>query len=128
MTKRALIIDDNADNVGVLAEMLMLEGLEYVAIQNPTQVESVIARDASFDVVFLDLEMPHIDGYDMLEKLHADSRFNQVPIVAYTVHVSEINVARELGFHSFLGKPLDADQFPQQLQRILNDEPVWETP
>ena len=48
MTKRALIIDDNADNVGVLVEMLKLENLEYVAIQNPTQIDSVIADDASF--------------------------------------------------------------------------------
>lgn len=128
MTKRALIIDDNADNVGVLAEMLMMEGLEYIAIQNPRQVASVIAQDASFDVVFLDLEMPHIDGYHMLENLHADPRFNKVPIVAYTVHVSEITVARELGFDSFLGKPLDAEQFPEQLARILSGESVWANP
>jgi len=128
MTKRALIIDDNADNVGVLVEMLKLENLEYVAIQNPTQIDSVIADDASFDVVFLDLEMPHIDGYDMLKKFQGDSRFESVPIVAYTVHVSEIGVARDLGFHSFLGKPLDVDKFPEQLKRILNDEPVWVTP
>lgn len=128
MTKRALIIDDNADNVGILAEMLILEGLEYVAIQNPKQVDSVISQDASFDVVFLDLEMPYIDGYRMLEKFHDDSRFNQIPIVAYTVHVSEINVAKELGFHSFIGKPLDIDQFPQQLAQILDGKSVWATP
>lgn len=128
MAKRALIIDDNADNVGILAEMLMLEGLEYVALQNPTQINSIIAEDAKFDVVFLDLEMPDIDGYDILKILQADARFEQIPVVAYTVHVSEIGVARELGFHSFLGKPLDADEFPQHLQRILNDEHIWITP
>lgn len=128
MTKRALIIDDNANNVAVLAEMLMLEGLEYTAIQNPTQVDRIIAQDARFDVVFLDLEMPDINGYEMLEKLQADARFEQVPIVAYTVHVSEINVARKLGFHSFVGKPLDADQFPKQLADILSGKPVWVTP
>lgn len=128
MTKRALIVDDNADNVGVLAEMLMLEGLEYTAIQNPTQITSIIAQNAEFDIVFLDLEMPQINGYDMLKQLQDDVRFKQVPIVAYTVHVSEIGVARELGFHSFLGKPIDADQFPKQLERILKGEPVWVTP
>lgn len=128
MAKRALIIDDNADNVGVLAEMLMLEDLEYVAIQNPRQINDIIAQDAKFDIVFLDLEMPHINGYEMLEILKGDARFENVPIVAYTVHVSEIGVAREMGFHSFLGKPLDADLFPQQLQRILNGEHIWVTP
>jgi len=50
----------------------------------------------------------------------------RVPIIAYTVHVSEIDVVRQHGFDGFLGKPLDSARFPQQLARILNREPVWE--
>jgi two-component system cell cycle response regulator DivK len=34
--------------------------------------------------------------------------------------------ARESGFDGFLGKPLDPDRFPEQIRRILNNEPVWE--
>ncbi|GAB5492868.1 MAG: hypothetical protein Phog2KO_30830 [Phototrophicaceae bacterium] len=128
MTKRALVIDDNANNVSVMVEMLTLENVEYVAIQNPRQINAVIAENANFDVVFLDLEMPHIDGYEMLKMFQSDARFENVPIVVYTVHVSEIGVARELGFHSFIGKPLDLDKFPIYLESILNDEPVWVTP
>jgi hypothetical protein len=48
--------------------------------------------------------------------------------VAYTVHVSEINTVYQMGFHSFLGKPLDSDLFPDQLARILRGERVWATP
>jgi two-component system, cell cycle response regulator DivK len=62
-----------------------------------------------------------------LEKLKADARYQQVPIVAYTVHVSEINVAYQRGFDSFIGKPVDPDRFPGQLARILRGEAVWET-
>jgi DNA-binding NarL/FixJ family response regulator len=51
----------------------------------------------------------------------------RVPVVAYTVHVSEINRAYQLGFHSFIGKPIDPDKFPDQLARILRGEPVWAT-
>jgi CheY-like chemotaxis protein len=76
-------------------------------------------------VIFLDLEMPGIDGYPMLSYLKNDDRFNNVPVVAYTVHMSEMNVARQKGFHSFLGKPLDADLFPEQLAAILRGEHVW---
>jgi CheY-like chemotaxis protein len=87
----------------------------------------VLNELAAIDVVFLDLEMPGANGYQVLEKLRADPRFQSVPVVAYTVHVSEISVAHEQGFHSFLGKPLDADRFPDQLARILSGESVWET-
>jgi hypothetical protein len=43
----------------------------------------------------------------------------------YSVHASEINRARDMGFHSCLGKPLNADDFPEQLARILRGERVW---
>ncbi len=51
-----------------------------------------------------------------------------IPIVAYTVHISEINMARQVGFHSFLGKPLDMDSFPHHLSQILSGEGVWVIP
>jgi CheY-like chemotaxis protein len=122
-----LIVDDNADNLGILAEMLGMEGVEYTAVQNPAKLEGSIGK-TKFDAVFLDLEMPHANGYELFEKMKADPRFKNVPIVAYTVHVSEINVVRNMGFHSFIGKPLDADAFPSQLAKILRGERVWVAP
>jgi two-component system cell cycle response regulator DivK len=71
--------------------------------------------------------MPGLNGYDVLAQLRTDMLFQTVPVVAYTVHVSEINAAHEKGFDSFIGKPLDPDRFPDQLARILRGEPVWET-
>jgi CheY-like chemotaxis protein len=121
----ALIIDDNRENVDILAELLTLEGVGFTRVDNPTQLEDRIQGINALDIIFLDLEMPKIDGFQLLELFHTDPRFDGVPVVAYTVHVSEINVARQVGFHSFLGKPLDADMFPEYLSRILNGERVW---
>jgi CheY-like chemotaxis protein len=122
----ALIIDDDTNNLGILVEMLSLEGVQSTSVQDPARVNEILNEIPSVDVVFLDLEMPGLNGYDILEMLKADDRFRNVPIVAYTVHVSEINVARNLGFHSFLGKPLNADEFSEQLAHILSGQPVWE--
>ena len=82
--------------------------------------------DNPFDVVFLDIESPTGNGYTLIEHLREMDVLNEVPIVAYSVHVSEIEVARRAGFDGFLGKPLDADRFSDQLQRILAGESVWE--
>jgi len=122
----ALIIDDNANNLGVLAELLSIEGVNYTKVQDPRKLDAALKPLSKVDVVFLDLEMPGINGYEVLDQLKADARFNGVPVVAYTVHVSEINQARNFGFDSFLGKPLDPDRFPDQIRRILNGESVWE--
>jgi two-component system, cell cycle response regulator DivK len=122
---QALIIDDNAQNLQVLAQMLEMEGVSSIEVANPNRLDSALGNVGHVDVVFLDLEMPGRDGFQVFEALKADPHFQGVPIVAYTVHVSEINIVRQHGFDGFLGKPLDADQFPAQLARILNGQSVW---
>lgn len=121
----ALIVDDNRDNVAILAQMLSIEGIQSTRVEDPTKLEQALSRLPKTQVIFLDLEMPKLNGYDIFNQLRSMPAFRDVPIVAYTVHVSEINTARKLGFHSFLAKPLDQDHFPEQLARILNGEPVW---
>ncbi|HEX2907003.1 MAG TPA: response regulator [Phototrophicaceae bacterium] len=121
----AIIIDDRPDNAGVLAELLTLENVSHTEIFDPLKLEAVLQKTPRVDVFFVDLEMPGMDGFSVLDMLRNDPRFQNVPVVAYTVHNSEINVAFEQGFHSFLGKPLDADSFPDQLARILRGERIW---
>ena len=123
--KHALIIDDNAANVNVLAEMLTIEGLSCTKVQSPGNLGGTLEQLSAVDIVFLDLELPGTHGYQIFQYLRADPRFKNIPVVVYSVHTSEINAARELGFHSFLGKPLNADNFPEQLARILRGERVW---
>src|SRR5690349_21517971 len=116
----ALIIDDNVDNIGVLAELLTFYGMTYTQIEDPTEVSAALSKLEKLDVIFLDLEMPSLNGYDVIEMLKHDANHKDVPVVAHTVHTNEINNARQIGFHSFLAKPLDADRFSDQLKCILS--------
>lgn len=125
---QALIIDDNAKNIHVLACLLSDEGVSSREVSSVSKLDAALKESGDLSVIFVDLEMPGVNGYQVLEKIKADTRFDTVPVIAYTVHVNEINVAHEKGFDGFLGKPLDADVFPDQLARILNGESVWETP
>jgi two-component system, cell cycle response regulator DivK len=127
MTKaHAIIIEDNVQNSTVLMKLLSQSGVSATQVSDSNKLDSALQSVKGADVVFLDLEMPGKNGYEVFEALKADTRFQSIPIVAYTVHVSEINEAHKLGFHSFLGKPLDSDRFPDQLARILSGEPVWD--
>jgi two-component system cell cycle response regulator DivK len=125
--KHGLVIDDNIKNVNVLVRLLAEQGVTSAHLIFPKQLETVLESMDKVDVVFVDLEMPGIDGFDVLERLKSDARFQGVPIVAYTVHVSEMNAAYQRGFDGFIGKPLDPDRFPGQLARIFRGEPVWES-
>jgi two-component system, cell cycle response regulator DivK len=123
----ALIIDDDTKNVSVLVRLLAREGLSSMQVNDPTKLDVPAEVRDKLRVVFVDMEMPGLNGYQVLEKLRGDADFQTVPMIAYTVHISEINSAHRAGFDGFLGKPLDSEKFSDQLARILNSEPVWET-
>jgi two-component system cell cycle response regulator DivK len=121
---RALVIDDNLQNLRVLTQLLSKQGVECAEVTDPMILENTLPTLRDVDVVFLDLEMPGMDGYNAKEMVR--TYFGATPVIAYTVHANEINLTREKGFDGFLGKPLDSRRFPSQLERILRGDPVWE--
>ena len=121
---RALVVDDNSQNLRVLAQLLSKNGLECIEVSNPKTVRDLLPSLNKVDVVFLDLEMPGLDGFKVKDLLRES--LGSTPIIACTVHVSEMDVVREAGFDGFLGKPIDRVRFPELLIRILRGEHVWE--
>ena len=122
----ALIIEDNSNNSEVLAILLELQGVDSTNVRSPRHVASAIEQLERVDVIFLDLEFPYGDGYSVFSMLRSDPRYAAIPIIAYSVHTSQIDRVRAAGFQGFLGKPLSVEQFPNQLSRILNGDSVWE--
>jgi CheY-like chemotaxis protein len=122
----ALIIDDDRGNLGVLKELLTMEQITYTALADSTKVQEVLDQGEAIDVVILDLGMPNLNGYQVFNLIRQYPHMARVPIVACTVHTGEAQTARQTGFHSFLSKPLNIDQFGDQLQRILGGESIWQ--
>lgn len=125
-TLHALIIDDDAYNIHIMERLLDREDISYTAVADPTLLADVLQTLNKVDIVFLDLEMPQQDGYEVLAFLreHIDPN---VPVVACTVHTAEMGKTRKQGFFSFVAKPLDQDRFSDQLKRILSGISVWES-
>lgn len=120
----ALIVDDNPKNLKVLAQLLAREGITVTEVVDSRKLAKLIPDLTPVDVIFLDLEMPGVSGFDA--RILLREQIEDVPIIAYTVHVSEINRVKKAGFDGFIGKPLDHALFPSQIARILNGEAVWE--
>ena len=122
----ALIIEDNSNNSEVLAILLELQGVASTNVRSTRQVTSTIEQLEHVDVIFLDLEFPYGDGFSVFKLLRSDPRYAAIPIIAYSVHISQVDKVRAAGFQGFLGKPLSIEQFPDQLRRILSGIAVWE--
>lgn len=127
MDIHALIIDDDEASVDVLQSLLSKIGVKSTTIKPLSRNMFAELSDAPpVDIVFLDLEMPVMNGYEVLDKLQSSPEFESVPVVAHSVHTSHLNEAYDAGFHSFIGKPLNRRTFEGNLQRILNGEHIWE--
>lgn len=122
---KALIIEDDAVSVNVLRRLLDKMLIESLVIRD-YEVHEYLSGVVRPNVIFLDLEMPNVTGYEVLKLIRQISTFDGVPVIAYTTHISHMNDVRLAGFDGFLGKPLDSAAFPDQLTRILNGEQVWE--
>jgi CheY-like chemotaxis protein len=79
------------------------------------------------DVIFLDIHMEPIDGFEMLKLVRQNENYQSTKVVALTASVmnEEVKLLKEAGFDGVIAKPLDYDVFPNVLHRILNGEQVW---
>ncbi|GAB4344244.1 MAG: hypothetical protein Kow00117_22490 [Phototrophicales bacterium] len=82
------------------------------------------------DVVFLDVQIGPIDGFEMLKLLKQEPAYAKTPVIAMTasVTVSEIEQLRTAGFDGLIAKPVRKRIFPELVQKILDGEDVWYVP
>jgi phosphoserine phosphatase RsbU/P len=104
-----LVVDDVAENRDLLVRRLKRLGIDQIE-QAANGIEALAAIDRrSFDLVLLDIMMPELDGFGVLERLRGDGRINDLPIVVISA-LSEIDpVVRciELGAEDFIFKPFN---------------------
>jgi chemosensory pili system protein ChpA (sensor histidine kinase/response regulator) len=80
-----------------------------------------VMEDLLPDVVLLDVEMPRMDGYELVERLRADSRTHALPVIMITSRVGEKHRTRalELGVSDYLGKPYQESQLLESLAQLV---------
>jgi PAS domain S-box-containing protein len=118
---RILVVDDVVASAKTLAMMLESIGQEvHIAHDGPSAIDRVLVLRP--DVVFLDIAMPGMDGYEVARQLRASDQLRDVSLVALTGYGQEEDRRRAIdaGFHHHLIKPTSIDQ----LARLLFTVPV----
>ncbi len=124
-----LVVEDNFQNFVLITRLLAYLGVKKCEWKaSGWQVLEFAESLPHIDLILMDLFLPEEDGYQVLSKLRAHSRFEDALIVAVTADVSHENMerARKSGFNGFIGKPLDPDRFPNQIRRVLRGEEIWD--
>jgi len=123
-----LVVDDNVANFVLIARLLGYMGIHCEWKTSGYEIVEYADTLPRLDLILLDIRLPYEDGYSALRKLRSSPSLKSSLVVAVTAEASmdQMKKAREAGFDGFLGKPLDPDKFPEQINRILSGEPVWE--
>ena len=116
--RRILVVDDNRDLAESLAMILRLWGHDVaVAYDGAEAMAAAMARPP--EVVFLDIGLPHIDGFEVAQRMRANPRLRQARIVAITGYGRDEDQrrSREAGIDLHLTKPVD----PIVLKPLLDE-------
>jgi len=123
-----LVVEDNVSNFVLMARMLGYMGIHCEWKTSGYEVVEYADTLPRVDLILMDIRLPYEDGYGALKKIRASAALKDTIVVAVTAesNIEQLNKARAAGFNGFIGKPLDMDRFPEQIQRILNGDPVWD--
>ena len=126
--KTVLVVEDNVSNFVLIARMLGFLGIHCEWKTSGYEVVEYADTLPQLDLILMDIRLPYEDGYAALKKIRQTHHLSNIPVIAVTAEASQeqIQKARAAGFNGFLGKPLDPDKFPDQIQRIFQGESVWE--
>ncbi len=118
---KILIVDDEADNISVLEKMLGLEG--YSSIESTTDPRKVlnIYKDFLPDLVLMDLKMPHMDGFEVMEQLREIEKGSYHPVLVLTALKDEETLYRALdgGAKDLINKPFDSRELLARIRNLL---------
>ena len=104
-----LVVDDDPIQLTMMAGMLQKKKMQCMVEANPEKVLSHLSKNR-FDIVFMDIRMPHINGISLVEKVRLRHDIAELPIIALSAR-SEISAAElhTAGFTGYLSKPFSSD-------------------
>ncbi|MTJ50209.1 response regulator [Dolichospermum sp. UHCC 0259] len=113
-------IDDSLQVTKILENIVTSQGMKFIGIQDPLEALSILIENKP-DLIFLDLMMPVVNGYQVCEQLRRISIFSQVPIVILTSSDGAFDRVRVkvFGATDFINKPIKKEQIFTILNKYL---------
>lgn len=117
---KVLVVDDNELNRDVLSRRLERQGYRVVTAEDGLQALDRL-RESEYDTVLLDIMMPRMDGYQVLEKMKADESLKHIPVIMITAVDAIESVVRciQIGADDYLAKPFNKDILEARLRNCL---------
>ncbi len=125
---KVLLVEDNPDDVTIVKRAMRKSDLKcdlYVASDGEEALD-MLARKGEFedtprpDLVLLDINLPKINGLEVLAKIKQDDQLKRIPVIVLTISEREEDMARayDSGAASYMTKPVDSKDFERLIQTV----------
>ena len=121
--KNILLVDDNPVNLMVAKKMLTNSGMNVVTAANGLEsIEKLQEND--IDAVFMDVQMPVMDGYDATKTIRQNIKYKDLPIIALSANAMEKDIKKglEVGMNAHLAKPVKIEQMLEVLDKYIRED------
>jgi CheY-like chemotaxis protein len=123
--KILLIDDDHDDQLFFLDAIRDIDATITCEVANDG-IEGIekLKSETLPDLIFLDLNMPYMNGFDFLLLIRKEQRYDHIPVIIFTTssHQRDIDTSRELGAKAFLTKPNNFNELAKKLAFLVKNE------
>ncbi|GEM71709.1 response regulator [Sphingomonas aquatilis NBRC 16722] len=120
VAKRVLVVEDNELNLKLFCDLLRAH--EFVAEPVRDGREAVArAREVMPDLIIMDIQMPHVTGYELILELMADEQLRDIPVMAVTAYAGRDDEERirAAGARSYVSKPISLARFMDAVNALV---------
>ncbi|MDE6404489.1 MAG: response regulator [Lachnospiraceae bacterium] len=125
--RRVLLVEDNEINIEVAKELLGMVDIQVeMAMNGQLAVEAVTEKEPGyFDLIFMDIQMPVMNGYEAAKAIRASGRedLKKIPIVAMTADAfaDDIKKSEDAGMNDHISKPVDIERLEEALKKWIKN-------
>ncbi len=130
-THRILIADDDPVIIDIVQTLVESEGYDAVTVQDGLEAYKILLKDDDFRAIILDMQMPNMEGSDLLRQMQAEKRLSRIPVLMMSsaIDLKVLSSGFGPGAMAFVPKPFTPDQMRNTLRLIaLKDVPSTERP
>ena len=117
----ALVVDDEIDNLQIMAQMLEFEGIEVHTAKSGDYALEML-KSITPDFMLVDINMPRMNGWALLDHLRANPRLARIPVIAVTAHalINDRDKILDYGFDGYIPKPVDLRHLVANINAWIN--------
>lgn len=118
-----LVVDDEEDNLDVAQQVLEFYGAHVMLAESGHKAIEMLTAHQSISIMLLDLSMPDMDGWEVVENVRQQANIQHVIIIALTAHAMKGDQDRALksGFDGYITKPFYMDTLIESIQTCLKN-------